>query len=204
MFDLHGPNTPPGTRAHIGVMIKVDSADSTTARIGSLGGNSKRPFDVMQQGRMAVCYDRSGAEFDVWQSMNMNGTEVDNTKHGAASWHECVTTDVEANTQFYCKLFGWTSETQMMGAMLYTTFYLAEAPVAGMVSASDFSPDEGEAPPHWGTYFTVDDAYVAAATAQSHGGTVSIPVTEIPGIGKFCGIESPQGVPFYVMQYVME
>lgn len=204
LFDLKGPNTPPSARAHIGVMLKVDNADNCTARVVSLGGSSKPPFDVMEQGRMAVCHDPSGAEFDIWQPMKMAGTDVDGMIHGAAGWFECVTTNVESSTKFYCALFGWTSETQMMGPMEYTTFSLAGTPVAGMVSASDFSPDEGEVRSHWGTYFTVDDADVAAATALSLGGTVNIPVTEVPGMGKFCGINSPQGVPFYVMQYIME
>jgi uncharacterized protein len=28
IFDLDGPNTPPGTTPHIGVMVKVESADA--------------------------------------------------------------------------------------------------------------------------------------------------------------------------------
>ena len=32
LFDLEGPNTPPGTPPLIGVMVKVDSADATAER----------------------------------------------------------------------------------------------------------------------------------------------------------------------------
>ncbi len=33
------------------------------------------------------------------------------------------------------------------------------------------------------------------------GATVYVPVADAPGVGRFCGIRSPQGVHFMVMQY---
>ena len=33
LFDLASPQTPPGTPPHIGVMVKVDSADATVERV---------------------------------------------------------------------------------------------------------------------------------------------------------------------------
>jgi uncharacterized protein len=65
LFDLAGPNTPPGTPAHIGVMVKVASADATAEKVAALGGSTKAVFDVMENGRMAVCTDPNGAAFDL-------------------------------------------------------------------------------------------------------------------------------------------
>lgn len=201
IFNVDGPNTPPGGRPHIGVMLKVEDTDKTVARIDSLGGRHKPPFDVMQQGRMAVCFDPSGAEFDIWQPINMKGTVVDSTRHGAPSWFSCISSDVVRNEQFYCDLFGWTAVTQQFAQGNYTTFSLAGRPVAGMISVDAIPAHETAVHSHWGTYFTVDNVDAAADTARKLGANISVPLTTIPGFGRFCGLESPQGVPFYMIQY---
>ncbi len=61
LFDLDGPNTPPGLKPHIGVMVKVDNADAVCEKVQALGGTAKPAFDIMEQGRMAVCNDPNGA-----------------------------------------------------------------------------------------------------------------------------------------------
>jgi predicted enzyme related to lactoylglutathione lyase len=73
LWDINSPQTPPGARPYIGVMVKVDSADATAAKVKSLGGDAKDAFDVMDQGRMAVCHDPAGAEFDIWQARKRPG-----------------------------------------------------------------------------------------------------------------------------------
>src|SRR5262249_28111393 len=60
LFDLHGPNTPPGLLPVIGVMVKVDSTDAACAKVAALGGTARPAFDVGPQGRMAVCFDPNG------------------------------------------------------------------------------------------------------------------------------------------------
>ena len=60
LFDLEGPNTPKGTPPLIGVMVKVESADATCEKVTSLGGKARPAFDIMDQGRMAVCFDPRG------------------------------------------------------------------------------------------------------------------------------------------------
>jgi predicted enzyme related to lactoylglutathione lyase len=47
----------------------------------------------------------------------------------------------------------------------------------------------------------VDNADDAARKAAELGGTVCVPVTPIPPVGRFCGLVSPQGVVFYVIEY---
>jgi predicted enzyme related to lactoylglutathione lyase len=51
------------------------------------------------------------------------------------------------------------------------------------------------------TYFAVRNADNAARTATKLGGKVHVPVQSIPDIGRFCGIISPRGVPFFVLEY---
>ncbi len=84
LFDLDGPNTPPGLSPIIGVMVKVKSADAAFEQVTTLGGTAKPAFDIGNQGRMAVCFDPDGAEFDVWEPRQMQGTDVDSALHGAS------------------------------------------------------------------------------------------------------------------------
>jgi predicted enzyme related to lactoylglutathione lyase len=199
LWDLAGPNTPPGTPAHIGVMVKVGSADATGEKVTSLGGKAKPAFDVMDKGRMAVCTDPTGAEFDVWESKASHGTDVDNTLHGAPSWFETMTTDAGRATTFYSKLFGWTSEVMPSAGISYTVFKQGMEPVAGMLQ---ITPDMGRVPSHWGVYFTVTDVDASLRQATAAGSKICMTMKEAAGVGRFCGITSPQGIMFYMIQYV--
>jgi predicted enzyme related to lactoylglutathione lyase len=198
LFDLHGPNTPPGLKPVIGVMVKVDSADAICEKVTSLGGQARPAFDIMDQGRMSVCFDPNGAEFDVWEPKKMLGTDVDSTLHGAPCWFETLTTDVDRATVFYAELFGWTPEVMPMPGYNYTTFKHGGAYVAGMMK---IGPEMGTTRSHWGTYFTVKDVDEAAREAVRLGARLCVPPRDIPGIGRFCGITSPQGVTFYGIKY---
>ena len=198
IFDLEGPNTPPGTRPHIGALLKVESADATCEKVVSLGGRVRPAFDIMNQGRMAVSNDPNGAEFDIWEPKNFHGTDVDSAMHGAPSWFETMTTDVGRATEFYSELLGWTPHPMRMSGSEYTTFMIGDDPVGGLMQI----PTEVVGlKPHWATYFTVDDPDLAAAEAMRLGARLHLPLQDIPGIGRFCGITSPQGVQFYTIKY---
>ena len=200
LFDLNSPQTPPGTPAYIGVMVKVDSADAVCARVVALGGKALPPFDVMENGRMAVCFDPNGAGFDLWEPKAKPGTEVDPQAPGAPSWFENMTTDVEKATKFYSELFGWSSEAMPMDGFTYTSFKLGSDWVAGMLA---ITPDMGDVRPNWATYFTVADVDATAALAVELGGALCVPPQDIPKVGRFSMISSPQGVMFYVIKYSM-
>jgi len=198
LFDLAGPNTPPGTPPGIGVMVKVESADATCDRVRALGGQAKPAFDIMDQGRMAECTDPTGAQFDLWQPRKGQGMDVDGSLPGAPSWFETLTTDVSRATTFYSGLFGWTPEQMPMPGFTYTSFKLGADYVAGMMQ---ITPAMGAVPPHWGVYFTVTGVDETARQARELGGGEFLPAMDIPGVGRFAGLRSPQGVMFYVITY---
>jgi uncharacterized protein len=199
LFDLNSPQTPKGTPPLIGVMVKVENADATGEKISSLGGKAEPAFDIPDHGRMAVCHDPNGAQFDIWQGTKSPGTDVDGTLHGAPSWFETLTSDVARARKFYTGLFGWSIEEKPMPGFTYTTFKLGNTPVAGLMQI----PEDMKAPPHWGVYFTVDDADQVAGQATKLGGKICMPLMDIPEIGRMAGITSPQGVNFYVIKYAM-
>lgn len=200
MFDLDGGQTPRGTQAGIGVMVRVVDADAASAHAAQLGGRGAPAFDVGPTGRMAECYDPTGANVDLWQPRDGKGTDVDESLHGAPSWFELVTPDPALAQPFYEQLFGWKGDVFPGMEPPYTTFSLGERMVAGMMA---LTPDMVGVPPHWMPYFTVTDADATAREAAKLGAELYVPVADAPGVGRFCGITSPQGVHFMVMQYTM-
>ena len=198
LFDLAGPNTPQGTPAMIGVMVKVESADAAAMKVVSLGGRAQPAFDIADQGRLAVCFDPNGAEFDVWQAKAVLGMDVDSELHSAPSWFETLTSDVDRAAKFYSGLFGWIADEIPMPGGKYIALKLRGASVAG---AMQITPKMTGMQPHWKTYFSVKDADAATREAVELGATISMTMKDIPGGGRICGITSPQGVPFYLAQY---
>jgi predicted enzyme related to lactoylglutathione lyase len=184
----------------IGVMVKVDDADALVKRASTLGGRALPAFDVMDQGRMAVCFDPAGAAIDVWQPKpgKGQGTDVDPRQHGATTWFETLTTDVERATKFYTGMFGWKTQPKPMPGFTYTVFLHGETHIGGLMP---ILPHMGPMKAHWATYFAVRNADDAARTAVKLGGKVHVPAQDIPDVGRFCGIISPQGVAFFVLEY---
>jgi predicted enzyme related to lactoylglutathione lyase len=197
LFDLNGPNTPKGIPPSIGVMVKVDSANATCEKVTALGGRVKTAFDIMDNLRMAVCFDPNGANFDLWEPKKAHGTDVDNSLHGAPSWFETLTTDVDRAAKFYSGLFRWTPEDVSTPTLKYTACKHGAEYVAGMLQ---ITPRMGEVRPHWRTYFTVQDADEASRKAVELGAEICMSIKEVPG-RHFCGITSPQGVTFCVVEY---
>jgi predicted enzyme related to lactoylglutathione lyase len=201
IFDVVDPRGGPPHPAGIGVMVKVENADATGAKIKTLGGKAQPAFDIADQGRMAVCHDPNGAQFDLWQAKKSAGTDVDGAVHGASSWFELATGDATGATAFYSELFGWTPTVTSMGAFDYTSFSQGTDQVAGMMP---ILPEMGPMPPHWAVYFTVSDPDAVARRAAELGGSVCVPPADIPQVGRFCGIVSPQGVMFYAIRYLRQ
>jgi predicted enzyme related to lactoylglutathione lyase len=202
IFDLAAPNTPPGTPPLIGVMVKVESADATVDKAIALGGSARPAFDIMDAGRMSVVHDPNGAQLDVWEPKKMLGTDADTSEHGAPSWFDTMTTDVDRAASFYAGLFGWKPEVQRRWTEPTPGYYVAFKhggnDAAGMMQ---ITPEMGKTSPHWSTYFTVKDVDKTVREATALGGQLCMPVQDVAGVGRFSILTSPQGVTFNVIQY---
>lgn len=122
-------------------------------------------------------------------------------KHGAFSWFELMTTDVESAKKFYKELFNWELKEMPMENMNYTVASVDGEDVAGLMP---MPPGPEEMPPAWSQYITVDDVDVTAAKAKEMGGKVLVEPQDIPEIGRFCVIQDPQGAWFSAITYVQE
>jgi len=179
--------------------VAVNSADEAAAKAVALSGEVLMPaFDVMDVGRMAVIKDPTGAVLAVWEPKRNLGVDLANAP-GSACWGELATRDTASAKAFYTGLFGWT--TKESDFMAYTEWLNGGQPIGGMM------PMEGAqfegVPPHWLTYFAVDDCDATAAQAQSMDGKLLVPPTDIPKTGRFSVIQDPQGAVFAVIHLTM-
>ena len=78
----------------------------------------------------------------------------------------------------------------------YTSFSLDGRMIGGML---EIQPEWGDVPPNWGVYFAVENCADAAARIAELGGTIIMPETEIPEIGRFAVASDPQGAVFTVI-----
>ena len=177
--------------------VSVASANDAAARTKELGGTVlMEPFDVLDVGRMAMAQDPAGAVVALWEPRRHAGAGV----VGEASsmcWNELATTDTGRAGAFYAALLGWSAESRPMGAFTYTTFTAEGTARGGMMA---IAPAWGPVPPHWLVYFAVRDCDGTTALAQSLGGSVRVPPTDIPGIGRFAILADPQGAVFAVIE----
>lgn len=124
--------------------------------------------------------------------------DEDIMKHGAFSWFELMTTDVDAAKKFYTGLFGWETEEYPMEGISYTVLKIGGKAVAGMMAM----PDEAKSmPPAWSIYITVDDVDATAKKVEELGGKVLRPPADIPNVGRFCVLSDPTGAYICAMTY---
>lgn len=178
-----------GVPSHWNVYVSVKSVDEAAKKAESLGAKVVAPpFDVMDVGRMAVIIDPTGAALSLWEPKKHPGAGVTN-EAGAFCWFELLTHDVEKARAFYTALFGWTFQVSPEYSEI-----VHEGKHQGGVMKID--PAWGNVPPHWMTYFQVDDLDASFAKAQSLGAKVFVPPTEIANVGRFATLDDPQGAGF--------
>jgi predicted enzyme related to lactoylglutathione lyase len=122
-------------------------------------------------------------------------------QHGAFSWSELMTTDLGAAKAFYTQLFGWSTADMPMEGMTYTVVSAGGKEVGGMMTTP---PEAQGMPPAWGTYVTVEDVDATARKARELGGKVLVEPQDIPGVGRFCVLQDPQGAVISAITYTVQ
>lgn len=121
--------------------------------------------------------------------------------HGAFSWCELLTTDVAGAKDFYSKLFNWALDPAPMPNMQYTLVKYGGEQMGGIMA---IPPAAEGMRPCWGVYVTVEDVDATARFAVEMGGKVCVPPRDIPGVGRFCVLQDPQGAMINVITYLPE
>jgi len=205
MFSIGGKNAAaayqlgPGTQTegvppHWMPYVTVTSADDTAKRAGELGGKVMAgPMDVYDFGRMAVIEDPTGAVISVWEPKQHNGTGIEGV-HGTMCWADLSVADEQAAGKFYTQLFRWTLDASRDGSG-YMHIVAAGKGIGGIPPSKYKDPN---VPPHWLTYFWVDDVDQTAAKATEMGARLLMPPTTMEGVGRMSFIQDPQGAVFAV------
>jgi predicted enzyme related to lactoylglutathione lyase len=116
--------------------------------------------------------------------------------HGAFSWFELATTDVDGAKKFYSELLSWnfTSIGPEMGN--YAIINLNGVGIGGI-----FPKDDMAQTAMWRNVISVDDVDASAEQALQLGGKIIVPITDIPTVGRSCMIQDPQGATFQLITY---
>ncbi len=128
----------------------------------------------------------------------MSDTTINPMKqHGAFSWNELMTTDINAAKSFYKEMFNWQLE-DVDYEMPYTLAKIEGQDVAGLMP---IPPEAAGMPAMWGGYITVDDVEASAKQAVELGGKILLEARDIPNVGRFCVISDPQGATLSLITY---
>lgn len=190
------PNMPDAWSLYIG----TDDIDGLAARITDAGGTVVAPpFDVGDQGRMAVFQDPSGAFISGWQGVGGAGFLYD--APNTFGWAELNARGVQDVLPFYEKVFGWTTRTSDYNPPEppYNEFQLNGESILGAVEMSPMVPEQ--VPNYWQIYFAVDDVDATFASALRLGATTLVGPQDFPG-GRFAILMDPQGASFALLKVV--
>ncbi len=191
------PCTDPGTPIAWCVYLHAPDASAVLETVTAAGGRIIVPLmEIPGQGHMAVVADPSGAFVGLWQPGLHQGFEA-NDEANASVWHELMTRDFAAATEFYAKAFDWTLQSQGdTDEFRYSVLQADDAQWAGVMDASGFLPES--VPSHWSVYFGVTDTDAAVARAVELGGSVQQDPVDSP-FGRMAALVDPQGARFKVI-----
>jgi predicted enzyme related to lactoylglutathione lyase len=179
--------------------IKVDDVDAVAASIAPNGGTLVvPPIDLPNgSGRIAFGIEPTGAFFGLFEpGPNHIGAQVVN-EPGSVVWNELNTRDVPTAKRFHEQVFGWSIAAVDDSPMEYTSVYVGGRSVAGVFPMEGVMP--AEVPPHWLTYFAVDECQAAVDRCAALGGKVVMPPFDTP-VGVMSVLEDPTGAVFAVAQ----
>ncbi len=188
------PEAPNAWSLYIG----TDDVDAAAARVEAAGGKIvAAPFDVGDQGRMAVFQDPSGAFLSLWKASQMRGFETG--APNAFGWAELNARGVDKAIPFYSQVFDWSPRQSEMGEGQppYTEFLLDDESIAGAWEMNPAVP--AEVPSYWLIYFVVDEVDAAFRKALDLGATEMFGPEDFPG-GRFAIVSDPHGASFGLLK----
>ncbi|HSV67828.1 MAG TPA: VOC family protein [Mycobacteriales bacterium] len=189
-----GSQSPPAWSTY----LASPDIDETVATVKEAGGMVVMgPMDVGDAGRLAFAQDPAGAFVGFWEAKDHPGAQLVN-EPGAVAWNELVVRDAAAADRFYQALFGYELE-KVDGPpdFDYVLVKVGDDGVAGRYLAGAEVPPE--VPPHWLTYFAVEDTDAVAEKITALGGTVVRAPADTP-YGRMATCVDPAGATFAIIR----
>lgn len=115
------------------------------------------------------------------------------TSLGEFTWIDLAAKDLEAQSEFYEALFGWTHrDLPTTQGPIYRTFVLGESVVAGAAAMSPDFESRGM-PTTWNLYIATPDLNEVVSRALDLGGNIFMPAMDVMDQGRMVGITDPTG-----------
>ena len=166
-----GPKMDPNAPTAWALYIGTDDASALAQRVTDNGGKVvAAPFDVGDQGKMAVFQDPSGAFFSAWQASGMRGFV--SHQPGAFDWGELNARNVENVLPFYEKVFGWAERTMRATPATAHSRRTTSSPSRSesILGAWEMNPMvPAGVPNYWQIYFGVEDVDFVAVRGGTPG-----------------------------------
>jgi predicted enzyme related to lactoylglutathione lyase len=197
--DLTTPDLEDALRFYGGV-FGWEFEDAHAAAIADAGGTVMfGPLEVTGQGRMLIAVDPEGARFGIWEPQAHTGAQLVN-ENGALTFSQLASRNLDGAARFLGSVFPYTFEALPgMPFDAYRAFAVGERVVGGMIAMPADVP--AEAPPHWLTYFWLDDVDAGARRVRELGGEV-VRGPEDSASGRSATLRDPQGGLFAVIRGV--
>ena len=114
---------------------------------------------------------------------------------GSPGWVDLSTSDAGGAKEFYAGLFRWEWEDVPGpgGRVIYSMSSLDGRLVGGL---SQITPEMGDIPTAWNTYFVTDSADESHAAAEAAGGSAIMPPTDVLDSGRLAFMTDDQGAAF--------
>lgn len=210
MFTMRGQNLvgmgeqPPemkGSPAFWTSYVNVDNVDRIGKLVTENGGKvALPPMDVMEEGRMMMLQDPTGAMLGCWQPKAHQGTGIQR-EVGALCWFELMTSNTAAAKTFYSNVFGWKYKESKDASFEYNEIQQREEALGGIMPMPAGLP--AGVPPCWLPYFAVTDCAATCAKATQLGGKVQMQPQTIANVGTFAVLIDPQGGAFDIIAPMM-
>ncbi len=128
--------------------------------------------------------------------------EFTSHRPGTICYVELATNNTETAKKFYSDLFGWKVNNEDMGAMgVYTQFLLKDKITAAMYKLMPEQESQG-VPPHWDTYFAVEDCDATTNLAADIGGKIVAGPMDVADYGRLSVLADPAGAVFCIWQVI--
>ena len=178
-------DAPPDHPSYWVGYIRVADIPATLAKIEAGGGRIVRGHTpIGPDSGYAIFAGADGAVAGLYA-----GPMPDDAGPTHLGYGDVSVPDVDAAIAFYGDVFGWTKgETSHAGAGPYNFLQLSEhGDTCGMYTM----PEGGR--PGWTHYVHVDDVAATVARVEGLGGSIIVPVTEVPNAVTFAIAADPTG-----------
>jgi predicted enzyme related to lactoylglutathione lyase len=184
-----GIGTAQEGQGYVTFYVEVPDPQQVLDQVAELGGSPTVPVMDMGTVVFAQFTDPQGNRIGLVKEGEGPGpSQGDGAR---VDWFEILGPDPAALVSFYGELFGWTTHSTPGGeGMIY---YEMDAVGKGIPGGIGSSPDERT---RTNVYAFVDDPQALLDRAESMGGTIAMPVTELSDGTRIGQFADPQGLVF--------